>query len=120
LPSAGQPTARQLDKLRQEGICGGPNFLNWFREHVNPDLTSDLSMICIIFNHLAYLIGSQSVLAGNVHADLRQLSYACVVAKSFGPYDVNRFRFRSTIFQASCPLAATANTWVITRAVDAE
>jgi hypothetical protein len=70
LPSARQPTARQLDKLRREGIRGGPNFLTWFREHVNHDLTSDLSVICIIFNHLTYLIGSQCMLADNVHADL--------------------------------------------------
>jgi hypothetical protein len=58
LPSGRQPTVRQLDKLRWEGICGGPNFLTWFREHVNPDLTSNLSVICIMFNHLTYLSGS--------------------------------------------------------------
>jgi hypothetical protein len=71
LPSARQPTARQLDKLRREGIRGGPSFLTSFREHVNPDLTSNLSVICIMFNHLTYLIGSQCVIAGNVHGDLR-------------------------------------------------
>jgi hypothetical protein len=70
LPSGQQPTVSQLDKLRQEGIHGGTNFLTWFREHVNPYLTSNLSMICIMFNHLTYQIGSQCVLAGNVHADL--------------------------------------------------
>jgi hypothetical protein len=70
LPSGQQPTARQLDKLRQEGIHEGSNFLTWFTELINPYLTSDLSVICIIFNHLTYLIGSQCVLAGNVHADL--------------------------------------------------
>jgi hypothetical protein len=84
LPSGRQPTTRQLDKLRQERICGGPNFLTWFREYVNPNLTSDLSVICIIFNHLTYLIGSQCVLASNVHADLWQLSYGSIVAKSYG------------------------------------
>jgi hypothetical protein len=58
LPSGRQPMTRQLDKLRREGIRGGPNFFTWFRDHVNPDLTSDHSMICIMLNHLTYLIGS--------------------------------------------------------------
>jgi hypothetical protein len=39
LTSRRQPTMKQLDKLRQEGINGGPNFLTWFREHVNSDLS---------------------------------------------------------------------------------
>jgi hypothetical protein len=60
------------------------------------------------------------VLAGNVHADLQQLSYGSIIAKSYGRYGVNRFRFCSTIFEASCPLAATTNTGVVMRAVDAE
>jgi hypothetical protein len=120
VPFGRQPTVRQLDKLRREGICGGPNFLTWFREHVNPYLTSDISVICNMFNHLTYLIGSQCVLAGNVHADLRQLSYRSIIAKSYGRYDINEFHFHSTIFEASRPLAATTNTRVVTRAVDAE
>jgi hypothetical protein len=37
LTSRRQPMVKQLDKLRREGINGGPNFLTWFREHVNPD-----------------------------------------------------------------------------------
>jgi hypothetical protein len=60
------------------------------------------------------------VLAGNVHADLRHLSYRSIVTKSYGQYDVNGFRFRSTIFEASRPLASTTNTGVVTRAVDAD
>jgi hypothetical protein len=68
LSSGRQPMVRQLDKLCGEEIRGGANFLTWFREHVNPYLTSDLSMICIMFNHLTYLIGSQCVLADNIHA----------------------------------------------------
>jgi hypothetical protein len=120
LPSGRQPTARQLEKLRGERICGGPNFLTWFREHVNPYLTSDLSMICIMFTHLTCIIGSQCVLAGNVHAGLRQLSYGSIVVKSYDRYDVNGFHFRSTIFEASCPLADTTNTRVVTRVVDAK
>jgi hypothetical protein len=59
------------------------------------------------------------MLANNVHADLRQLSYRSIVVKSYGRYDINGFRFRSTIFEASHPLAATTNTGVVTRVVDA-
>jgi hypothetical protein len=57
LSSSWQSTARQLDKLCREGIHGGPNFLAWFREHVNPELSSDLSVTCIMFNQLTDLIG---------------------------------------------------------------
>jgi hypothetical protein len=57
LSSGRQPTARQLDKLRREGIHGGPNFLTWFREHANSELSSELSVTCIMFNHLTDLIG---------------------------------------------------------------
>jgi hypothetical protein len=102
--------AWQLDKLCREGIRGGPNFLTWFREHVNPYLTFDLFVICIMFNHLTYLIGSQCVLAGNVHVDLCQLSYKSVTVKNYGRYDVNGFRFHSTVFEASRLLVATTNT----------
>ena len=56
----------------------------------------------------------------NVHEDLRQLSYGLVRVKSYGRYDVNGFRFRSTQFEALRPLAATTNTGVVTRATDAE
>jgi hypothetical protein len=58
LTSARQPTVKQLDKLYWEGIHGVPNFLTWFKERVNPHLTSGLSVTCIMFNHLTYLIGS--------------------------------------------------------------
>jgi hypothetical protein len=60
------------------------------------------------------------VLVDNVHADLRQLSHESIVVKSYGRYDINGFRFHSTIFEASRPLAATTNTGVVTRAVDAD
>jgi hypothetical protein len=60
------------------------------------------------------------VLAGNVHTDLRQLSYESIVAKSYSRYGVNEFRFHSTIFEASRPLATITNTGVVTRVVDAE
>jgi hypothetical protein len=84
--------------------------LNWFREHVNPHFTSYLSVTCIMFNHLTYLIDSRCVLASNVHVVLRQLSYGSVTAKSYDRYDVNKICFHSTIFKVSRPLAATTNT----------
>jgi hypothetical protein len=60
------------------------------------------------------------VLVDNVHADLRQLSYGSVTAKSYDRYDVNGFCFRSTIFEASRPVAATTNTRVVMRIIDEE
>jgi hypothetical protein len=60
------------------------------------------------------------VLAGIVHANLCQLSYGSIIAKSYGQYDINGFFFRSTIFEASRPLATTTNTVVVTRAVIAD
>ena len=60
------------------------------------------------------------MLLGNIHPDLRQLAYGSVTAKIYGRYDVNGFRFRSTIFEASRPLAATTNSGVVTRAVDVQ
>jgi hypothetical protein len=89
LPFGRQPMVKQLDKL--EGIHGGTNFLTWFKEHVNPHFTFDLSVTYIMLNHLTYLIGLLCVLVGNVHADLRQLSYESVFVKSYGRYDVNEF-----------------------------
>ena len=55
----------------------------------------------------------------NVHEDLRQLSYGKVKIRSYGRYDVNGFQFCSTQFEAPHPLAATCNTRVVTRAIDA-
>jgi hypothetical protein len=60
------------------------------------------------------------VLVDNVHVDLHQLSYRSVIAKSYGRYDINRFHFRSIIFEASYLLVATINIGVITRVVDVE
>ena len=56
----------------------------------------------------------------NVHPDLRQLAYESITVRSYGQYDVNGFRFRSTKFEATHPLAATCNTGVVTRAINAE
>jgi hypothetical protein len=30
-----QPTAKQLDNLRLNGLHGGPNFISWIRDHVS-------------------------------------------------------------------------------------
>jgi hypothetical protein len=43
-----------------------------------------------------------------------------VKVRSYGRYDINGFLFRSTAFKALCPLAATTNSRVVTRAIDAE
>jgi hypothetical protein len=121
LPSSRQPMTKQLDKQHREGIHGGPNFLTRFRNTCKSSIeSSGLSMTCIMFNHLTYLIGSSCMLAYNVHADLRQLSYGSITVKSYGRYNVNGFHFHSTIFESSRSMAATTNIRVITRVVDAE
>ena len=56
----------------------------------------------------------------NLNDDLRQLSIGSVTAKSYGRYDVNGYRFRSSIFGSSHPMAATQNSGVVTRATDME
>src|SRR6266540_5081946 len=56
----------------------------------------------------------------DIHDDLRQLSYGRVTVRSYGRYDVNGFRFRSAPFEAARPRAATVNSGVVTRAVDAQ
>jgi hypothetical protein len=56
----------------------------------------------------------------DVHLDLRQLAYRLVKVRSYGRYDVNCFRFRSTAFKALRSLVATTNSGVVTRAINAE
>jgi hypothetical protein len=56
----------------------------------------------------------------NLNDDLRQLSIGSVTAKSYGCYDDNGYRFRSSIFESSHPMAATKNIGVVTRATDME
>jgi hypothetical protein len=56
----------------------------------------------------------------NVHPDLRQLSYGYITVRRYGRYDVNGFRFCSTVVEDPHPLAATCNTRVVVRAVDDE
>ena len=48
------------------------------------------------------------------------MSLGAVTARRYGWYDVNGFCFRSTRFEDDHPLAATANSGVVTRAVDDE
>jgi hypothetical protein len=55
----------------------------------------------------------------NIHEDLRQLSYGTMTCRNFGRYDVNDFHFHSDQFEKSRPRAATRNTGVVTRALDA-
>jgi hypothetical protein len=54
----------------------------------------------------------------SVHDDLRQLSHGSTTTKSYGCYDINRFRFRSTKFEAKNPQAATTNIVTTTSASD--
>jgi hypothetical protein len=56
----------------------------------------------------------------DIHPDVRQLAYGLVKVRSYGRYDVIGFRFYSTAFEALHPLAATTNSGVVTRAIDAE
>jgi hypothetical protein len=56
----------------------------------------------------------------NFNDDLRQLSIGSVTDKSYGRYNVNGYRFRSSIFEFSHPMAATQNSGVIIRATDIE
>jgi hypothetical protein len=79
-----QPTQKQLDNMRRWGIQERPKFITWFKEH--------------------------ALRASIVHPDLCQLSYGYVTVRSYDPYNVNGFRFRSTIFEDARPLAATYNT----------
>lgn len=89
-----QPTRKQVETMRRAGINGGPNFLSWFR---------------------AYVLANT-----DIHQDLRQLSYGLVKVRSYGRYDVNGFRFRTTQFETLRPLAATSNCGVVTRAIDSQ
>ena len=54
----------------------------------------------------------------HVHPDLRQLSIGRVVVKSYGRYDANGYRFRTTSFEAARPQAATKNNGVVITAAD--
>jgi hypothetical protein len=89
-----QPMQKQLDNMRRSRIQGRPNFVTWFKEHA-------LQM-------------------SSVHLDLHQLSYGYIIIRRYGQYDVNGFRFHSTIFEDARPLAATCNTRVVVRVIDDE
>jgi hypothetical protein len=51
---------------------------------------------------------------------LRQLAYGLIKVRSYGRYDVNGFRFRSTAFETLHPLVTTTNSEVLTRAIIVE
>jgi hypothetical protein len=70
----------------------------------------------VVFLTLYYL---QCTKTSNIHEDLRQLSYGTVTCRTFGRYDVNGFYFRSDLFEKYHPHAATRNSGVVTRALDA-
>jgi hypothetical protein len=53
-----------------------------------------------------------------MHEDLQQLSYGLVKVRSYGWYDINESRFRSTQFEALRPRTTTTNTRVVTREID--
>jgi hypothetical protein len=89
--SGRKPTSNQLDQIHQEGKDGRPNFPCLFRDYVDRN--------------------------DNIQPDLWQLSLAEVTIRSYGQYDVNGFRFRSTWFEDAHPLTATINSGVVTRAV---
>ena len=48
------------------------------------------------------------------------MALGSITVKSYGRYDINGFRFRSTKFEAVRPLAATVNTGVVVTTADAE
>jgi hypothetical protein len=56
----------------------------------------------------------------DVQPDLRQLAYRLVKVRSYGRYDINGFRFYSTVFEDLRPLMATTNSGVVMRAIDVE
>jgi hypothetical protein len=55
----------------------------------------------------------------NVSNNLRQLSLSQVKALKYSRYDINRYRFRTTKLEASCPPAATTNNGLVTSGEDA-
>ena len=51
---------------------------------------------------------------------ITRVSYRSVTVRRYGQYNVNGFHFGSTKFEATHPLAATCNTGIVTRAIDAQ
>jgi hypothetical protein len=77
------------------------------------NLLSEVVFVILTSYHL------QCTKTPSIHEDLRQLSYGTVTCRTLGRYDVNGFRFHSEQFEKSHPRAATCNTRVVTRALDA-
>jgi hypothetical protein len=55
----------------------------------------------------------------NVSNNLRQLSLSQVKALKYSRYDINRYHFRTTKLEASCPPVATTNSGLVTSGKDA-
>ena len=112
--------AKQLQKLRLDGLYGQPNFISWIRDHVSLVYIVILPCIFVVIcNTIRFHDGQFGMVVG-VHPDLHQLSIGRVILKSYGRYDVNGYRFRTTKFEATHPLAATKNSRVVIRATDVE
>jgi hypothetical protein len=73
-----------------------------------------------ILNILITSLFRQCVKVVDAQPDLRRLAYRLVKVRSYGGYDINGFRFRSTAFEALRPLATTTNSGVVTRTIDVE
>jgi hypothetical protein len=73
-----------------------------------------------ILNILITSLFQQCVKVVDVQPDLRKLAYRLVKVRSYGRYDINGFRFRSTTFEALRPLATTTNSGVVMRTIDVE
>jgi hypothetical protein len=55
----------------------------------------------------------------NVSDDLRQQSFGQVKALEYGRYDIIRYCFQTAKLEASYPLVATTNSWVVANDEDA-
>jgi hypothetical protein len=106
--------------MRWGGINGGAKFLSWFQSHVTFFVIFSVGLGVYIQNILITSYLRQCVEYADVHEDLRLLSYGLVKFRSYGRYDINGFQFRSTQFEAFRPVAATTNTRVVMRAIDAQ
>jgi hypothetical protein len=106
--------------MRRHGINGGPNFIDWFRIHVQSSCdifsSSYVQTSCDIHIQTSYPF--QFTKVADIHDDLRQLSYGSVTIRSYGQYDINGFRFQSAPVEVARPRAATVNSGVVTRAIN--
>lgn len=92
----GQPTSRQLDKLRKNGAARGhPNLIDWFR---------------------SYCMNTSSI-----NKDLAQISHGCRTrVLSLSGYDVNGYRFRSAKYERRKPSLTTVNSGIFTSSTEGD